>query len=78
MLWTQLGLRPLDGVAVGRRHDRSEPEPVAEQVLDRYGTVGGDRFVELRVDDAQHPAIGELGQQVVDGLVQAQSPVLDQ
>ena len=36
--------------------------------------AGGHRVVELGVDRAQHPAIGELGQQVVDGLVEAQSP----
>ena len=77
-LEAHLGLGPLDRIAVGRRHDGSEPEPVAEQVLDRDGSVGGHRVVELGVDGAQHPAIGELGQQVVDGLVQVQHPFLDQ
>ena len=77
-LEAQLGLGPLDGVAVGRRHDRSEPEPVAEQVPDGDRSVGGHRVVELGVDGAQDPAMGELRQQVVDRLVQAQHSLLDQ
>ena len=74
----ELGLRPLDRQRVRWGQDRAEPEPGAEEVLHRDRALRGHGVVELGVEGAQHAAVGELGEQVVDGLVQADDPLLDQ
>ena len=71
-------LGPLDRIAAGRRHHRSEAEPEAEQILDRDRPMGGHGVVELGVDRAQHAAVGELRQQLVDRLLQPQQALVDQ
>ena len=40
--------------------------------------MGGHRVVEGAVDAAQHPAVGQLGQPPVDGIVQPQLCLLDE
>ena len=58
----------------------TDPNPIVE--LSRSSTRDradcGHRVVELGVDGAQHLAMGELGHQIVDRLVEAQDALLDQ
>ena len=57
----------------------AEPEPEREHVVQRDRPVGGDGVAvdrAPRVDE--HPPVGELGQQVVDGIVEPQPALLDE
>jgi len=65
----ELARCPLDRIAAGRRHQDAEAHSERQQVAQ------GDRpsrrlgVVERTVETPQNPAIGELGQQPVDGVV---------
>ena len=64
----QLGLGHLDRVRAGRRHDDPEPQAEGQQVLDRDGPRRRDRVVERALQAAQDAPLGQLRQQLVDGI----------
>jgi hypothetical protein len=74
----QLAHRALDGVGVGgRRHD-PQAHTERQQVAQGDGAARGHRVVERGVDPPQHAAPGQLGQQRINRVVQAQLALLDQ
>ena len=77
-LQSQLGFRSLDGIRARRHHHRTEPESVAEEVLQHDGPARRDRVVQLGVERAQDTPGGQLGHQLVDRLVQLEDPLLHQ
>ena len=66
------------GYVSGRRHDRAESEAEREQVLDRDRALAPARCRRARRRCSSAPAIGELGQQVVDRVVEPQRAVVDE
>ena len=64
------------GERAGEVHAQAEPE--LEHVPHGDRAVGGDGVVDRAVGGPQHAAVGQLRQQRVDGVVQAQQPVVDQ
>jgi hypothetical protein len=72
------GSGALDRVSARRGHDAAESEAEGEQILHGDGAGRRHRVAELGVEAAQHLAVGELGQQVIDRAVEAQNALLDE
>ena len=73
----QLPLSVQDGVR-GLCEDHAQAHAEGEQVLERDRAFGGHGVVEVGVDAAQHAAVGQLGEEVVDRCVKVQGAVVDE
>ena len=62
----------------GGLHEQPMAHAEGQQILDRDRAIGRDRVVERTVDVPEGPAVGQLGQQPVDRLVQGHRAVLHQ
>ena len=74
----ELALGGLDRVRVGRGHDGTEPHAEREQVVDGDRPRGRHGVVERSVEAAEHPSIGELGEELVHRIAQLEHAVLDE
>ena len=74
----QLPLGGLDRVRVGRRHDGAEAEAERQQVVERDRPRRRHGVVEWCVEAAEHAAIGELRENLVDRCVELQHTVVDE
>ena len=68
--------RPQDRCRVRRRHHQAETHQEREQVAHGDRPVRGHGLVERPVELLQHLAVGELGHQSIDGLVEPQLALL--
>ena len=72
----QLGHRPLNRIGVRRRHHDAKAHAEREQIAHGDRPLRRHRIVERGVERAQHAPPGQLGQQPIHRLVEAQHALL--
>ena len=74
----QVLLGALDGIRARWHHHGSEPKPEGQQVFDRDRTGRRHRVAELGIDAREDPNVAQLGQQLLDRVLQLHGSLVDE